>query len=203
MPRYNPFRPNSIVTEGMFCGRWEELKATEQALFQTKHGNPRHFLVCGERGIGKSSLFLCIDFVARGNFPTLDGTSLNFIVLTVELVGSTTYEDVVSYIAAEFKKKIAQRQKIKEFAKKGWEFITNWKVMGVEYKRSEDKVDDVTLIDSLCDGISQFLDAVGDEVDELLVLIDEADKPAEDARLGEFCKLFTENSRDCDAIVFV
>jgi hypothetical protein len=117
--------------------------------------------------------------------------------------GAGQYEDVVSYIAAEFKKKIAQRQKIKEFAKKGWEFITNWKVMGVEYKRSEDKVDDVTLIDSLCDGISQFLDAVGDEVDELLVLIDEADKPAEDARLGEFCKLFTENSRDCDAIVFV
>jgi hypothetical protein len=32
----------------------------------------------------------------------------------------------------------------------------------------------------------------GDDVDGVLILIDEADKPAEDARLGEFAKLFTE-----------
>jgi hypothetical protein len=58
MAKYNPFRPNSIVTTGMFCGRFDEMKAAEQSLFQTKHENPKHFLISGERGIGKSSLLL-------------------------------------------------------------------------------------------------------------------------------------------------
>jgi hypothetical protein len=47
MPKFNPFRPNSIVTSGMFCGRWDEMRSIAQSLFQTKHGNPKHFLVQG------------------------------------------------------------------------------------------------------------------------------------------------------------
>src|SRR5258708_6622989 len=53
MPKFNPFRPNSIVTTGMFCGRWDELRSVEQSLFQTKHGNPKHFIVQGERHEGR------------------------------------------------------------------------------------------------------------------------------------------------------
>jgi hypothetical protein len=53
-------------------------------------------------------------------------------------------------------------------------------------------VDDTVLIDTLCDGITTFLQAAADDVDGIVILIDESDKPADDARLGEFCKLFTE-----------
>ena len=116
MAKYNPFRPNSMVGPGVFCGRWEELRAVEKSLFQTKHSNPKHFLVLGERGIGKSSLFLCVDFVANGHIRTLDKTTLNFIVVSVELVGSSTYEDIVSCIATEFKSQVAKREKLKELA---------------------------------------------------------------------------------------
>ena len=49
--RYNPFRPNSLVTPGMFTGRLEETKALERMLFHTKNGNPHYFLLHGERGI--------------------------------------------------------------------------------------------------------------------------------------------------------
>ena len=203
MLKYNPFRPNSIVTPGMFSGRYDEMKAIEQALFQTKHGNPKHFIVSGERGIGKSSLFLYVDWVARGNIKTFDGRSLNFLVLTVELVGSTTYDDIVTCVAKEFKAEVARRQAIKEFAKAAWDFATSWKVMGVEYKRTQENGgDDVTLIDSLCDGIAKFLAAAAEQVDGLLILIDEADKPAQEAKLGEFCKLFTEKltKLSCDRV---
>jgi Cdc6-like AAA superfamily ATPase len=63
--RYNPFRPGSIVSPGMFSGRYEELEGTEHALFQTKNGNPHHFLIEGERGIGKSSLLFSLQMVAK------------------------------------------------------------------------------------------------------------------------------------------
>src|SRR5262244_3848324 len=43
---------------------------------------------------------------------TLDNQRLNFIVVSVELVSSSTYEDIVSCIAAEFKSQVARREKI-------------------------------------------------------------------------------------------
>jgi len=190
--KYNPFRPNSIVTAGMFCGRYEEMKAAEQSLFQTKNGNPKHFLVSGEKGIGKSSLLLNVDLVAKGEFTSFDGDTFRFIAITVELVGSTTYEDIVTCIAGEFLAEVKRRQKIKAFAGLAWDFISSWSVLGVEYKKSQSIKDDVALIDALCDGISTFLKAADGDVDGVIILIDEADKPAQEAKLGEFCKIFTE-----------
>jgi len=130
--------------------------------------------------------------VANGEIDTLDNQRLNFIVVSVELVSSSTYEDIVSCIAAEFKSQVARREKIKELAIKAWDFVSNWKVMGVEYKRNQSTGDDLILVDSLCEGISTFIGRVGDNIDGILILNDEADKPAEAAKLGEFCKLFSE-----------
>jgi len=64
--KYNPFQPNTMVAPGMFVGRLEEIDAIEQSLFQAKNGNPQHFLIEGERGIGKSSLLLLISGYAEG-----------------------------------------------------------------------------------------------------------------------------------------
>ena len=50
----------------MFVGRLDELDTIERALFQSKNGNPQHFLVQGERGIGKSSLFTFVEAIADG-----------------------------------------------------------------------------------------------------------------------------------------
>jgi hypothetical protein len=203
MAKFNPFRPNGMAHPGMFSGRWDELRAIEQSLVQTKHGNPKHFLVCGERGIGKSSLLMYVDVVASGNLSTIDDERLNFLVLSIELVGSSTYEDIVAAIANQLKSEISNHRRVKEFAAKTWEFITNWKIMGVEYKKeSSNSGADAILIDALCDGISTFFREAGATIDGLLITIDEADRPAEDARLGEFCKIFTEKmtKRRCEKV---
>jgi hypothetical protein len=63
----------------------------EQSLFQTKHGNPNHFIIEGERGIGKSSLFLkaCISSNRPVNIPgemTLPGRNgFNFAIWNLGL----------------------------------------------------------------------------------------------------------------------
>jgi len=58
---FNPFRPNSVVAPGMFLGRVMRFETVGKCLFQAKNGNPVHFLIQGERGIGKSSLCMLID----------------------------------------------------------------------------------------------------------------------------------------------
>lgn len=91
--KYNPFRPNSIVSPELFRGRIEEIRFIEQSLLQTKNGNPSHFLIEGERGLGKSSLFLKIEQQASGKLALLNGSRLNFLVINVELDSTQSFFD--------------------------------------------------------------------------------------------------------------
>jgi AAA+ ATPase superfamily predicted ATPase len=145
MPKYNPFRPNSIVTTSMFAGRWPQMQAIEQALFQTKNENPRNFIVLGERGIGKSSLLFAVDLNAKGNLEVTDGTKFNFLILQSELVSATSFDDLVTILATEFGAAIARRQTVRTFASNAWEFVSNWKVLGVEYKKDGGKTSEIFL----------------------------------------------------------
>src|SRR5690349_1785450 len=101
MARYNPFRPGGMVTPGMFCGRFHEIRQTEHGHFQTKHSNPYHFVFEGERGVGKSSLFRLLDYVANGEIKTLDGEILRFVVVNIELRAAMNYDDIVDRIFVE------------------------------------------------------------------------------------------------------
>jgi hypothetical protein len=79
MARYNPFRPGSVISPGMFVGRIPEIEVAEAALLQTRAENPQHFIVEGERGIGKSSLFLWLDSLAKGYTPDDKTNRLSFV----------------------------------------------------------------------------------------------------------------------------
>ncbi len=50
--KYNPFQPNTMVAPGIFVGRLEKIDTIRRSLFQAQNGNPQHFLIKGERGIG-------------------------------------------------------------------------------------------------------------------------------------------------------
>ena len=83
--KYNPFRPNSPVNPGMFQGRQTEVAAIGKALFQTRHGNPQHILIEGERGLGKSSLMLMLSFMAKGKISIHGDSSQRVRFATLEL----------------------------------------------------------------------------------------------------------------------
>jgi DNA polymerase III delta prime subunit len=202
--RYNPFRPGKIVTPGMFSGRYDELAALEHALNQTKHNNAHHFLIHGERGIGKSSLLLYLQYVATGDIPAMDNTRCSFLVVNLDLEPAITYADLIQRIGAGFQRVIASRERLKELAKSAWDFIKRWEVMGVKYSNHRNgSVEPHQLLDDLVHTIAATLESLGSEVDGLLIMIDEADKPPIEANLGEFCKLFTErlSKRGCNRVV--
>ncbi len=175
----------------MFCGRYDEFLGTERALFQTKNGNPHHFLIHGERGIGKSSLLFSLELVARGHLDALEGSKFNFLTLSLELEPGNTYSDLIGKVGAELRRAVAARQPGTEIAKAAWDFLKRWEVMGVKYTGSQRQSKPNELLDELTYTFEQTLMRFGSEIDGVLVLIDEADKPL-DANLGEFVKVFTE-----------
>jgi len=203
MAKFNPFRPNHIVRPGMFAGRLDELEMIEQSLFQTKHGNPEHFLIEGERGIGKSSLLLYVDGLARGALLRENNERFRFLVVSVELQSTNTYEDIIRIIATDLRRAIAETDRIKELARKSWEFLKKWEVLGVSYTKNETKLEPYELLENLVNTIVDLMFEAGGEIDGILLLIDEADKPPAASDLGSFAKLLTERltRRDCDRVL--
>lgn len=125
--RFNPFRPNNIAPPGVFSGRSEEIDAIEQCLFQTKNNNPQHFLIEGERGIGKSSLLFLSETIAEGYVDD----SFNFIVLTVELTAGTTFFELITKLSDQLRAELVKRKDIQALAEVAWAFVNKWSVMGV------------------------------------------------------------------------
>ncbi|MCJ2068393.1 hypothetical protein MKK75_06140 [Methylobacterium sp. J-030] len=200
--RFNPFRPNSIVGPGMFSGRFEEIDTVEQCLFQTKHSNPQHFLIQGERGIGKSSLFLVVENLASGKWKHADNAHFNFLTISVDIGGAEDQIDLIRSIAKALKREIDLRDQVKKNAGAVWDFISNWEIMGVRYHKStEAQADDAR--DLLVENFVKLAIDARIEIDGICILIDEADGPAESTKLGEFVKLFTErlSRRGCNKVV--
>jgi len=177
----------------MFAGRIEEVEKLEQILFQTKSGNPSHFLIHGERGIGKSSLLFYLQKVADGTITSLQELGFRFLTVNVELEPGNRYEDIIAKIGSELHGVVASQDKLMELAKSGWEFLKRWEVMGVKYSRESPKsTEPHELLNELTRTVSKTVESISLEYDGILILIDEADKPPASANLGEFAKVFTE-----------
>ncbi|WP_167532093.1 ATP-binding protein [Rhodopseudomonas palustris] len=202
MAKFNPFRPGSVISPGMFVGRFEEIQVAEHALLQTRNGNPQHFVIEGERGIGKSSLCLWLDYLAKGDFPYDKINRLSFVVVSVELHEGMNYDDIVDVLLSELKRQIANRQQLLESCKKAWEFLSRFQVGGVKYDRPAQPVTDHRRLDELTDVLVNLIEESGGSIEGVAVLIDEADRPASAANLGQLCKLLTERlaRRRCERV---
>lgn len=190
--KYNPFQPDKIVNPSLFCGRLEELDTVEHCLLQTKHDNPKHFLIEGERGIGKSSLFFFEQLVASGELETLDDGRLNFIVVSVSLYDSDDQFGIIKRIATELKRQLADLENFKSVALAALDHISRIEACGVRYNRANYTVEDDELLANLQVDLVRILTGLDETVDGVLLLIDEADKPPESARLGLLTKQITE-----------
>ena len=201
--KYNPFQPNKIVNTGMFVGRLDELRKIESYLYQAKSRNPTHFLIEGERGIGKSSLLKYVSPLASGDFPSLEKISFQFLVVFVDLGGASSQLDIIRTIGRELKSQISKRAKLKDSAKAAWDFLSNWEVLGVRYHKEAASLDPEDAKDSLVDQLA-LIAGDQDGLDGILVMLDEADAPPVEAHLGELMKSMTERlaRQDCDNVIF-
>ena len=200
--KYNPFRPDKICPPGMFAGRIDELRAIDRCLIQTKNGNPQHFLISGERGIGKSSILLCETFVARGLLETnYNKRRLNFIILELSLSERDDYYNVLKKIATELKRRIDGESKLRALTMTALDYLSRIEAGGVRFNRNPGSAEPEDIFNHLQDDLVRILTSLDDR-DGVLLLIDEADKAPAESSLGAICKLLTEEltRRGCDRL---
>jgi hypothetical protein len=201
MTKFNPFRPGSVINPGMFVGRIPEIEKGESALVQTRGGNPQHFIIEGERGIGKSSLCLWFDWLGRGRIEYDSKNRLSFVVVNAELREGMSYDDIVDAILIELRRQIAHLNPLKESCKKAWDFLSRFQAAGVKYDRPTAS-NDHRRLDELTDVLVDLVEESLGAVEGVLLLIDEADRPESSAHLGQLCKLLTErlSRRGCEKV---
>lgn len=202
--RVNPFRPGGIVGPGMFAGRYPEILALERYLVQAKSGNPQHFLVRGERGIGKSSLLFYMEALATGKIPPEEGAPFNFVAITIELDRNARFEDIVRRTARSLQRGLASFERAKELLKETWRLLKRIEAFGVKYSDAADApASQDEVLDDLTTSIADAVDRLADDIDGVLLMFDEADKPSVAADLGIFVKLLSERltKRGCQRVL--
>lgn len=200
--KFNPFRPDKVAPPGLFAGRVAEIKFIEGCLRQTKFGNPKHFMITGERGIGKSSLVLLEQYVASGKVPTFSKETYNFLVLNVSLRREDTFLAIVDRIARELRKQSAKESALANMVMKSIDFLSRIEAAGVKFNRDNVAGSEEESLATLQEDFETAILKLGDTKDGILLLIDEADRPTPEANLGLLCKLLTEelSMRDVDKL---
>ena len=154
--------------------------------------------------MGKSSLFLKVEQQATGKVPLRDSEKVNFMVINIELDSTQSFFDILKTIATDFKRALSEREKIKTLASGVWEFLSSWEILGVRFhKMDENLIQPYEILNELVLNFDKVIKQSNTEIDGILILIDEADRPSEKESLGEIVKLLTEklSKRSCDKVV--
>lgn len=202
MARVNPFMPGAIVSPYMFAGRGDEILKLETAVFQAKHDNAQHFLVQGERGIGKSSLFLLMDKMARGKLSSLRHGKFHFLVVSTALDASDDYSSLLKKLAAGLSRELEEYEPYRTLASSFAELLVRIEAYGVKVRDRAD-TGPADLVDDFAHRVHGAAQRLEDNLNGILVLIDEVDSAPVSANVGAFIKHLSEalTRRDCRNII--
>ena len=199
--KINPFRPNSAVPPGMFAGRWTEVQRLESGLNQTRAGHPGHFMLTGERGIGKTSLLNYIRWLAAGDIIVNEELNFKYLVIDTDVDAKTTQFGLIKKIELCIRWELGKTESAKSFLSDAWEFIQRIEALGVKLNEPS-SIDRETLLDEfahslaktverLCDG-KETEDLFSAKYDGVLILADESDNASVDLDFGVFLKQLLE-----------
>lgn len=210
MAKINPFKPNSPVSPGMFAGRVKEIEAIEKGFFQAKNGHPTHFLITGERGIGKSSLIEFVTNVSKGEISSYEHGKFNFVTISISISDRMGLVSFIRLIDRHIKREIGKIEKVRSFLESTWDFVQRIKIMdsGIEGRTTNDDpdlvIDDFSY--SLSETCKRITNIEEDDIkDGIIFFIDEADNANLNLGLGYFIKTVTESltKQGCNRVMFV
>lgn len=201
MKKINPFRPGSPIVPGMFVGRLNEIERIENSLFQTKADRSSHFMITGERGIGKTSLLLYLNYIASKKID-VEGNWLNFLVVNLDISVNTTQLVLMERIKLALDKELAKEEKVRASLKTLWQVFKRIEIADSRIRDESSGTEHEVLLDRFAYALAEvakrtcgkydsasILDAT---YDGILILLDEADNSPKELQLGSFLKLLLE-----------
>jgi hypothetical protein len=191
--RVNPFTPGKRLTRPeLFAGRSDQLEDGVKLLARAAHGNVRHGLITGDRGIGKSSLASQLTAIAGGDEAAshlvdrvLRGSRFNFLVAEHLAQDGEGVGDVVAGLLSSL-----ERTRKKRKLPISWTIEIDLKLIKGKLGPQED-VRREAVVDFVNE-VENAWNASKENVDGIIFMIDEVDRIAEDSGIATFFKVATE-----------
>lgn len=194
-PRFvDPFTPNRPIDDPeRFFGRAEPVNEMIDSLYQIKHGNPKHTIVTGDRGVGKSSLLTQVNLTANGDNRLTDRLGLdrgasryNFVTAWHDVDSTQAAFDLANAILARFQSSFG-----KPLSKFSLEIdLAGFGKLG---KEKQSPANMTQLIDEFTTRLAKVEDAaLRNSSDGVLIFIDELDRIRGDSMIASFFKLVCE-----------
>lgn len=207
----NPFSPNAPLRDfNGFAGRTKELKALVRTLRQIGGRTPRHTIVCGPRGIGKTSFINQINTLTTEpdellnllGFASQD-TNLNFAVFKHRATKDDSVATVVSSLVRKMERSINDegfKSKLSDVLDRVKVNIGVPGVAGAEFQLGNP----AEISSDLVEAISHLWASKEKCHDGVIFVIDEIDSIAESTSIASFLKVTTEELAETgmDRIVF-
>lgn len=195
----------------MFAGRYDEICTLEKGLHQTKNGQPSNFLITGERGIGKSSLLLCMDYVTTGELESYKCGRFNFLTVDLVLSSKISLESLIRLIEEKISRELSRVESVRAFIKDTWSFAQRLNIMDSSISGSEKESDRDILLDGFAYSLSETNRRLVNpnkgepKKDGIVFFFDEVDNVSSDLDIGYFFKVLTEllQRNKCNNIMFV
>ncbi len=194
-PRFiDPFTPNRPLDDpDRFFGRAEPVNEMIDSLYQVKNLNPKHTIVTGDRGVGKSSLLTQVHLTATGDNRLTNRLSIDRGTDQYDFV--TVWHDVDASQSA-FDLAIAILSKFESSFQK---FISGFKLeidlagLGTLGRDKKNPLNMTQLIDEFVSRLTQInQEAQKAKKDGILIFIDELDRIRSDSMIASFFKLTCE-----------
>lgn len=198
----NPFRPDKPIDNfEQFAGRAHELTVLIRSMFNTGHGNARHMIVTGPRGIGKSSFINQIHSVTDNGNDVLaklgiDAGDFRFrfpVFKCRARHGQSTEHIVTSLMDA-----MPTRLSTENVADIVGDFVGKLRlsVSGPGFNVEHPNESFTDLGREFVRTIRNLWLAIKDESDGIIFIIDEIDTVAETSGIASFLKVTTEELVD-------
>ncbi len=166
--RYNPFNPQQPARPDFFVGRTPEIVEFEKFLSQTMHGSPMNMAITGNRGMGKTSILVKFEELAK---------SEKCIVLRLSNYEGNINDivDLTDYLALNLKREILSKKPLKQNLAKAFEWITSlrptisWKEIGITLEQKQ------IVQEFLRESLLRLWTEVKDENPAIVILFDEAE----------------------------
>jgi AAA ATPase domain len=189
----------------MFVGRLTEVERLESQLIQTRAGHPTHFMLTGERGIGKTSLLNYFKWVAEGKVrigDVDDDERVKLLVIDVDIDQSTTQLGLIRKIELSISRQLAKSEPGRHFLKEAWTFLQRIEAKGIRIGAAPSEVElDEVVFEEFSYTLKDIADRItspesdglfGAVYEGIVLLIDEADNASKALHLGTFLKLLHE-----------
>jgi hypothetical protein len=164
----------------------------ERLLQQAKYRNPRHFMIRGPRGGGKTSLLAYTKSMAVGETPLPSGGSLRFRCISIALDDTDTATDILGKLANNLTPIVDAQKWFGAYRRQAWELFQTLETWFWRFKDAA-HTPIYEIQEQLARSLFHIDRALGRSEDGLLLLIDEADRPAPEADLGAWLKGLSEH----------